>query len=143
MPSRDLSYQAIFLALSVVVFGLSLLLRVDARGDVTLPLVDLPLPPSCSFRLLTGHNCAGCGLTRCFVCLVRGEVTRAWNFNPAGLLVFALVMAQIPYRMAQLFRIRRGLAPWRFPGTPWLLALLVAALLTQWVWRAAAMGTSW
>jgi hypothetical protein len=136
---RERDYQVVFLVMALTVVGLSCVLRMNPRGQVT--LLDMPLPPSCSFRMLTGKDCAGCGLTRCFVSLAHGDLPQAWQFNPAGFLVFAAVVAQIPYRAAQLYRIRCGWAPWRLPGTSWFLSLLVAALLIQWLWRAVAIVT--
>ncbi len=38
-----------------------------------------------------------------------GDVRAAWSYNPGGLLLFAIVVAQIPLRMLQISRIHRGL----------------------------------
>ena len=69
--------------------------------------------------------------------LAHGHVFEAWHFNPAGLLLFAVVLYQIPFRAMQLWRLRTGRNEFRH--SPWTVAvaswLLVAALVGQWVWR--------
>jgi hypothetical protein len=95
------------------------------------------LPGVCSFKRVTGRDCPGCGLTRCFISLGHGQWERAWHYNPAGIYFFAIVAAQIPYRALQLWRLRVGraeLSP-RYLST-FVLVSLIAALLGQWLVRA-------
>jgi hypothetical protein len=68
--------------------------------------------------------------------LADGDVTRAWHFNPAGVLLFAVAATQLPYRAAQIWRLRRGSPEfrvrWLAQATFWLC---LGALLGQWLWR--------
>lgn len=50
---------------------------------------QLGLPP-CTFHLLTGHKCPGCGMTTSFAHLARGELSHAFAANPFGPLLFAI-----------------------------------------------------
>ncbi len=110
-------------------------LQVEADVAVRLPLIGI-LPDSCWFRRLSSLPCPGCGLTRSFISLAKGELLRAWRFNPVGPILFVLVAAQIPYRVWQHWRIRRGLQEFRWrtwEWFPWIVVLVL--LLTQWVVR--------
>lgn len=45
--------------------------------------------PICAFHYLTGIPCPGCGMTRACVSLLKGDVLKAFSFNPlAVVLVF-------------------------------------------------------
>jgi hypothetical protein len=126
----------LFLLLAGGVIVAAMMLRIGSDGQVYFPLVDLPLPGTCTYRTWLGIDCPGCGLTRCFICMVRGDVRRAAAFNPAGILLFALVAAQVPFRLVQLWRVRRGQAELRSNvAAHWLLGILVVAMLLQWLWR--------
>jgi hypothetical protein len=128
--------HAIFLIGAVAMLLAALLLSHNGQSRVDLPWLNVPLPALCNMKRLTGLECPGCGLTRCFISLAHGDVAAAWQLNPAGLLVFALVAAQIPYRAAQIWRLRRGLPEFTHRRLSSVLtALLVAALLIQWAWK--------
>jgi hypothetical protein len=47
------------------------------------------LPVCCPFRLLTGHRCPLCGLTRSWDYLLRGKVGLSFREHPAGPILFA------------------------------------------------------
>ncbi len=127
--------HATFFLVAASVLSLAWILRLDRDGQVVTPMWEVALPQSCMFRRLTGYDCAGCGLTRSFICVARGQLVRAGGFNPAGPLVFAFVLAQIPYRLIQLGRIKLGKEPLRCPGAYIVLGMLVVALLGQWLFR--------
>jgi hypothetical protein len=127
-------------ACSLALVGASLLLNARGEETVTLPILGTPLPPLCAMKGLAGWDCPGCGLTRSFVSLAHGDFARAWHFNPAGWLIFAAILLQIPFRAVQLWRLRRGL---RELDAPWLIVLawlIVVALLGQW---AARLFAAW
>jgi hypothetical protein len=158
------------LAASLVVFGLALVLSVRGEEQVIVPGAGKPLPGLCGSKMLFGVNCPGCGLTRCFIHLahgianttlaagkaVRGELSaaantagearnnlaRAWHYNPGGLVLFSVMLAQIPFRSWKLWRIHRGKErlDGHYPvlsqvGT-WTLYVIIAALIGQWVIRS-------
>lgn len=99
----------------------------------------------CLFKELTGVPCPGCGCTRAFLCLLRGEVGQALWYNPLVivLIIFALVLLvatlvetcvfrRPPSHEASLYSrlFRRRLPSW---------VIVVAALLTaaNWAWNIA------
>lgn len=120
---------------------LSLVLSVDGGRRVTFPLTNIPLPGLCTFKRVTGLDCPGCGLTRSFISLGHGDLARAWAYNPAGLLLYAVVVFQIPYRSWQLWRIAHGQAEWRLDvwgGT--IMALAGGLVFVQWIVRQLIFG---
>ncbi len=108
-PRRpDPKFHLVWLCLAAGVVLLSMLMEVRNSEQVNIPFTQIPLPELCSFRKMTGMDCAGCGMTRCFISLGHGDLPGAWNFNPAGILLYAILLFQIPFRGWQLWRIRRG-----------------------------------
>lgn len=99
--------------------------RVILRG-----LPSLPLPESCASQSIWGVHCPGCGLTRSFIALARGDWSGAAHEHRLGWLMAAAVWAQVPYRIAAL-RLRRpplGRIVPRVFGYG-----LIAALLINWL----------
>ncbi|MDA7950767.1 MAG: DUF2752 domain-containing protein [Pirellulaceae bacterium] len=123
------------LLLSTAILLLAFFLRQEGEEGVLIPFVTEPLPPGCYFKSTVGLDCLGCGLTRCFINMAHGNFSRAWYFHPVGTLFFVLVLFQIPYRLAQIWRVQRGKPEWTFiGGTPLVIGLLFLALF-QWLGR--------
>ena len=136
VESSDTSLHWAMLAAAACVMALAAILQVRGSETVVIPVVDMPLPGTCTYKKFVGVECPGCGLTRCFISLAHGRPVAAWCFNPAGILFFAIVAGQIPFRGIQIWRIRRGLAEFRLGRVAhYLLGVLIVALLTQWFVR--------
>ena len=116
----------------------SMILSVRDETQVVVPILGKPLPPLCTFKRFTGHDCPGCGLTRAFICLGHGQPWRAWAYNPSSWFLFPLFASQIPFRIIQLRRRARGLEPYDlgFWGVAPLIVLMIV-VLGQWLVRAA------
>ncbi len=55
----------------------------------------------CVFYTITGYKCPGCGISRMFLCLFKGDLKGAWNSNPIILIClvpFTAVAADISYQ---------------------------------------------
>lgn len=135
-PAARESYHQAWLALSVAVLAICLLIPApDPMGAIRLPLVDVPLPTVCMMKRRFGVDCPGCGLTRCFLSMAHGRFAAAWDYHPAGAGLFLLVIAQVPYRAYQCWRLRR----WGTELKHWTLGvlpcLLIAAVFVHWVLR--------
>ncbi len=52
---------------------------------------QLGLPP-CSFQVRTGQPCPTCGMTTAFAWMVRGRLWEAWRAQPAGCLLFPVMV---------------------------------------------------
>lgn len=58
------------------------------------------LSPGCHFHRLTGLHCPGCGGTRAFFALIKGDLALSWRMNP--LLLIGLVAGAI-YTVATIY----------------------------------------
>ena len=134
---RRLLPHLLYLLFSAAAIGGSLLLGVGG-GRVTLPGVGWATPSVCMFKNLTGLDCPGCGLSRAFICIAHGDMAAAWGYNPASWLVFFFVAVQIPYRIVQILRLRRGRSELYFPRAGQaLMWCVVVALVSQWLFKTA------
>ena len=129
-------YHATILTIAMAVVLAAVALEVSDAPGVQAPIIGR-LPGTCSWKRMFAMDCPGCGLTRCFVTLAQGEVRRAWNFNPAGLLLFGVVLYQLPFRTVQLWRLRQGMRDYRHGMVTIYIVIwcVVGALLLQWIWR--------
>ncbi|MBA2117406.1 DUF2752 domain-containing protein [Bremerella alba] len=134
VPRPKWSFHIIMLSMAVVVTILSFVLYTDGPHDVVIPGLNLALPPTCSMQNMAGIDCPGCGLTRSFISIAHGKLDASLAFNPAGILIFGVVLFQIPYRIAQLWRIRRGLPAWNLNSASlWIWGLIGIVLMVQWI----------
>ena len=130
-PAR--ARHRLMLLLAVGVLAGSVVLGPSADGRLKLPLVHFSLPSICAMKRFTGLDCPTCGLTRCFVWMSRGDLSRAFDYSPVGVVVFFAVVAQLPYRAWQLGRLARGKPELRFVA-PWVLPMvLLVAMFVQWL----------
>lgn len=116
---------------AALVLVLSAVLSVD-QGTVRTPIAGLRSPWVCGFRAATGIPCAGCGLTRSFVCLAHGRLRESLGFHPLGPAVAVLIYGQIPYR---LWVLRRGRLPRREVRAllTYPFVLVFALMIFRWV----------
>lgn len=139
-PARrpDRGFHWTWLGIAGAVLFLSMVMQIRNSQQVNIPFTQIPVPELCSFRRFTGMDCAGCGLTRCFISLGHGDISRAWNYNPAGLFLFAIVLFQIPYRGWQLWRIRRGQSEFSLGRLGYGAMIVFAGLMmVQWIVKQA------
>lgn len=141
-PARSRrAHQQLILILSVAVLGAAALLRVEGGQRVVVPGVEVALPEVCTSQRLLGISCPGCGLTRSFISLADGDLGRAWQYNPAGVLLFGFVVAQIPFRSFQIGRLATGREPVRLePLATWILIAIAGGLFAQWIVRQFTQG---
>ena len=131
---RDWRLHFWLLLASAAVITLAATMNIHQSAEVRLPGIPYSLPELCYFRRGTGLNCPGCGLTRSFISLAHGELALAWHYNPAGVMFFPVVVFQIPYRLAQLLRLSRGLPSWNLGKLAHgVFAGLFLTLFVQWV----------
>lgn len=136
----DRKFHVVWLCLAGSVVLLSMVMQIRNSQEVNVPFTQIPLPELCSFRRFTGMDCAGCGMTRCFISLGHGDLAGAWNYNPAGILLYAVVLFQLPFRAWQLWRIRRGLPEVHLGQFAYGAMILFAVLMVaQWGIKQAAL----
>ena len=72
------------------------------RGDIT--VAGRRLPPMCAFRLVTGHRCPGCGMTRGYLYMFRLEPLNALRANPMSPVIFAITAMSVAESAQRLLR---------------------------------------
>ena len=127
------------------------LIAVGAAGTLLLARLTEPSPaghgthlriglPPCSFQLLTGHGCPGCGLTTSFSHMARGALGEAFAANPMGPVVFGLAAVTAVYAT---YRVWRPVPLEQVVGSRAFLVGAVAVLagmLVGWAVRLALGG---
>lgn len=83
-----------------------------------------PFPP-CMFLLVTGHYCAGCGLTRMLHALVHGDLATAVHMNVLAM----LLLVAMPFTVAWL-------AGWK----PAFLLPMARLMSSAWFWGVLFIG---
>ncbi len=94
------------------------------------------LPPSgftlCPIKLLTGHDCPGCGVGHAIVYAMRGDLSASFHAHPLGAPLFFLWTAWLGWGAVNLARGRAfsdGFLPaLRRPALQWAALALVLAV---------------
>ncbi len=121
------------MVVSCLILLLSVLLR--SPNSESVELGAFTLPELCTFKRVFPIGCPGCGLTRSFISISHGDLATAFRLNFASFFVYAFVVAQIPFRAAQLFLVSGGRQVF---GETWMVRGLVAIaslLVVQWCVR--------
>lgn len=108
----------VILGLSIAVVLAGLLLDVNPDGSIYLRgLPQYPFPIVCPLRRFFGISCPTCGMTRSIVLLLQGRIADSVTNHRLGWFVFAVIAAQVPYRIWCLAKrrtvaYRPGLIEW-------------------------------
>jgi hypothetical protein len=101
------------LGLALIALLGSFLLQPSDTGGLYLPIPALGtrilLPDTCWSHAVFGISCPGCGLTRSFTAMARGEIGAALQLNPCGPVLFILCCFQIPYRILAYFNVGQSI----------------------------------
>lgn len=96
-----------------------LLIIVNMTGMVPIEKVTGAIPVFCPFKVVTGIDCPGCGMTRAITSLIDGRPGDAFLYNPfCFLLIFILLASSMPERWMQ-----------RIPAATHILPAFYAAML--------------
>ena len=74
---------------------------------------------TCPIRFFTGVSCAGCGMSRAWLALLRGDISAAWGYHP---------LFWLPVPAAGLFLLRRHIPRRMLMGAVWVGAALFLAV---------------
>ena len=114
-----------------VALALAVMAIATAAVAARIPRETLTAAPLCWSVIFLGRECPGCGLTRSFAAIGRGDLACANALNPLGPILFAYALAVIGIRFGK----------WLAPGFRWwfeldagfggaaVLAILVRAAL--------------
>jgi hypothetical protein len=121
-----------FLVVSAAIIVAACLLRFGEAGHLSVAgSSGLTLPTVCGSRLLFGIDCPGCGLTRSFVALAKGDLAASFRYHHLGWVLALAVLAQIPYRIWRLRELKTQSVERRWPL--WFGQSLIVLLIGNWV----------
>jgi hypothetical protein len=109
-----------FYAFLLCVAGI-LLLHLYGQVDKVIAI----LPVCCPFNLITGIPCPGCGMTRAFLALARGDLITALHYNPFSMLLAAIIIFTafgINLRASDRFK-------------SFLYSIFLTVILIWWFWK--------
>ena len=90
----------------------------------------------CLFKHITGIPCPSCGLTRGFVAISKLEFGNALHYNIACLMIYLIVLLQIPYRLMIIMKSKYILFINRLmPISTLYFYLTIIVLFTGWFYR--------
>ena len=127
-------YHAFILIGSLGILIAAGMMRTNGTSAVRLRGVSFDLPEFCFAKRSFGITCPGCGLTRSTISMTRGNVIEAFHYNPMGPIIFTLIVAQLPFRIWAISRMRRG-QTCDFPFANGLAVIVVTGLILQWIIR--------
>lgn len=85
----------------------------------------------CTFKLITGYDCPGCGSQRALHAFLHGDIHKAWSFNP-------MIFFAIPIAVYYLI-LETGRRHWpRLHATsvhPLIIIVLFIAVIAYWIGR--------
>jgi hypothetical protein len=119
--------------LAIFVIFASFTLQQGKDDAVILPVVGIQLPQLCGSRALFNVECPGCGLTRSFLALGKGDIQRSFELNRVGCLMAFAIVAQIPYRAYALWELKRKMVERIWPTL--FGNLLIVVLVVNWVFK--------
>jgi hypothetical protein len=136
----ELTLHIIFFAMAAVVLLMSVSMRSGGDTAVYLPGFSSPMPGICTSRRVLGIDCPGCGMTRAFISISHGQLTRAWQLNPASLVMYLFVAVQIPWHGIQIWRLRNHRRPIQWNWVYLTPIGVVIMLMISWVWKLFQLG---
>ena len=83
----------------------------------------------CPYKLITGIDCPGCGMTRSWVHLVAGSFTEAVRFNPFGPILFTLAVFKVIFLSFEVYKKRwLVITPWEKVKVPFMSAVAIGMI---------------
>lgn len=124
-PARsNVTDRLLFIVSSLILAAAGAMAALTAAGHSPLPAGSF-----CWSRILLDRDCPGCGLSRSFIAMALGDLSRAFQLNPIGPLLFAILILIFVTRVAKW----RGLRWPRFVDTALAMVTLVI-LLARTAW---------
>jgi hypothetical protein len=129
----EITLHTVFATFAAIVILLSIFMRHDGPESVFLPGLNVPMPEICSSRRVLGVDCPGCGLTRSFIAISHGDVSRAWRLNRASIAVYLFVAIQVPWHLLQIWFLKKRGRALEFNALYSLPILIASLLLINWI----------
>lgn len=98
----------------------------------------MPQKSPCLFFQIFHFDCPGCGLTRAFLLIPKGDFSGAFSFNAAALSLYPLFVMMFFYTLFQHFSFDLNrVKPWRVTSLV-LSSVTVVFLFAHWVLKTVS-----
>ena len=131
--SSQIRYHVAILFVAIAIIGLAFALETRPDGRVFFRSnPDRILPRTCASKVLFNMNCAGCGLTRSFIHLAAFRWGASFQIHRAGPVLALMILVQVPFRIFQIARVRRGIAAYQAEWLWWVAGIVIALMFVHW-----------
>jgi hypothetical protein len=101
------------------------------------PVTDLSF---CPVKELTGYPCPACGSTRSVTALIRGDIARAWYWNPFGFIILIIMMVSPVWVLMDLIKKKSSFHTFylRMESAlqyKWISIPAILLVLSNWIWN--------
>ena len=96
-----LSHLVVLIACFSILTG-ALIFELNGADTSCIRLFGITLPNICTFKMVTGLPCPGCGLLRSMISVMHGDVVSSFAYHRLGLLTIAYIFLQFFYRLGFL-----------------------------------------
>jgi len=124
-PARLSAIDRVLLIVSSIIVATASAMAALTRAGYA----PLPAGSYCWSVILLGRECPGCGLSRSFIATALGDLPKAFELNPIGPLLFAILVVILATRVAKW----RGLR-WPPAADAALAIVTVMILLARTAW---------
>jgi len=132
-----LKYRSEQLRILTVVAGIVSFCALASASSHSVSLFDFRLPSLCGFKLVTGLDCPGCGITRALILAFHGNFYESYLMHLWGLPLALLLLFQIPYRISRLFDSHRTPCCSSTKVRSWINHSVILSLLLPWAAKTA------
>ncbi|UCE58298.1 MAG: DUF2752 domain-containing protein [Phycisphaerales bacterium] len=133
-PAMARVIAALVLAGCLAILGVAAWLYPDPAGMGTHRQLGYP---QCSLVTLVGLPCPTCGMTTAFAHTVRGELCRAFQAHPAGLVFALATVVTAAVSASALITAKVWAVNWYRVSPTWVALGVAAILVGGWVYKLA------
>ena len=110
----------------------------NASSDAV-KLGTIPIPSLCAFKLISGFDCPGCGITRALTMAMHGQFRQSYMMHIWGIPLLFVLGGQVPYRLFRALSNSEHAA--RLPDgvNPWVSRFVLLSMMLPWVIKSLAI----
>jgi hypothetical protein len=128
------------LVMSGLCLGLLSLAFLCRTSEASVQIAGFQLPALCAFKLITGFDCPGCGITRALSMAIHGHFYQSYMMHIWGIPLFFVLLFQVPYRIVLAIQPDKRLSPLLKPEQrKWLNGFIFGSLMLPWIAKTIAI----
>jgi hypothetical protein len=97
MQAKVNKYDIMVLIVLILMMTATFTFSVKSNTSYVPLMGGIQIPNSCFILTTTGYPCPTCGMTRSFIAIGHGELSRALKYNFGGIFAYILCLMEIAY----------------------------------------------